>query len=84
MDHMAVRVRGRPLTCAGASAFGALSAVPPGPAAALAFMTLGELAIAFSDVAIDGVVVERSRAEDQAGAGSLQSLCWGSQVTPLC
>lgn len=27
-----------------------------------------------------GVVVERSRGEDQATAGSLQSICWGSQV----
>ena len=41
---------------------------------------LGELAIAFSDVVIDGVVVERSRNESQATAGSLQSICWGSQA----
>lgn len=41
---------------------------------------LGELAIAFSDVVIDGVVVERSRVESQAAAGSLQSICWGSQA----
>ena len=49
-------------------------------ATALLFMTLGELAIAFSDVVIDGVVVECSRGADQATAGSLQSICWGSQV----
>lgn len=48
-------------------------------------MTLGELAIAFSDVVIDGVVVECSRGEDQATAGSLQSICWGSQARhPPC
>ena len=46
-------------------------------------MTLGELAIAFSDVVIDGVVVECSRGEDQATAGSLQSICWGSQASLL-
>ena len=46
-------------------------------------MTLGELAIAFSDVVIDGVVVECSRGADQATAGSLQSICWGSQASLL-
>ena len=43
-------------------------------------MTSAELAIAFSDVVIDGVVVERSRGEALATAGALQSVCWGSQV----
>ena len=57
-----------------------LGALPPAGFSALVFMTLGELAIAFSDVVIDGVVVERSRGEEQATAGSLQSICWGSQV----
>jgi hypothetical protein len=66
---------------AGALAFGMLGTLPPQPLLSLLFMTLGELAIAFSDVVIDGVVVEMSRWEDQATAGSLQSLCWGSQVS---
>ena len=65
---------------AGFTAFGLLSILPPLAGTALLFMTLGELAIAFSDVVIDGVVVECSRGEDQATAGSLQSICWGSQA----
>ena len=65
---------------AGMMAFSMLSLGPPRPLLALLFMTLAELAIAFSDVCIDGVVVEKSKGEDQAMAGSLQSLCWGSQV----
>ncbi|KAK9814565.1 hypothetical protein WJX72_007902 [[Myrmecia] bisecta] len=47
----------------------------------LLLLTLSELSIAFSDVVIDGVVVERSRGEPQATAGALQSVCWGSQAT---
>ena len=64
-------------------AFGLLSILPPLAGTALLLMTLGELAIAFSDVVIDGVVVECSRGEDQATAGSLQSICWGSQARHL-
>jgi len=30
------------------------------------------------DVIVDSLVVERARAESQAEAGSLQSLCWGA------
>ena len=63
-------------------AFSMLSFCPPLPLLALLLMTLAELAIAFSDVCVDGVVVEKSKGEDQAMAGSLQSLCWGSQVGP--
>ena len=58
-----------------------LGLLPPRPLPALLCMALGELAIAFSDVVIDGVVVQLSRGEDQAASGALQSLCWGSQVT---
>ncbi|CAK0783008.1 hypothetical protein CVIRNUC_006203 [Coccomyxa viridis] len=65
---------------AGFLAFGLLSLMPPAAGSALLLMTLGELAIAFSDVVIDGVVVECSRGADQATAGSLQSICWGSQA----
>ena len=39
-------------------AFGLLSLLPPLAATALLFMTLGELAIAFSTVVIDGVAVD--------------------------
>ena len=39
---------------------------------------IGALSIAFSDVLIDSIVVERAReSEDKSTTGSLQSLCWG-------
>ena len=69
------------MCAAGFLAFGLLGVLPPLAGTALLLMTLGELAIAFSDVVIDGVVVECSRGEDQATAGSLQSICWGSQAS---
>ena len=65
---------------AGALAFAALSVSPASSyALAVLWMTLSELAIAFSDVVVDALVVERARGESQATAGSLQSLCWGAQ-----
>lgn len=39
---------------------------------------LGSLSVAFSDVVVDSMVVERARGESQSVSGSLQSLCWGS------
>lgn len=41
-------------------------------------IALSSLSIAFSDVIVDSLVVERARVESQAKAGSLQSLCWGA------
>ncbi|KAJ4968390.1 hypothetical protein NE237_015091 [Protea cynaroides] len=41
---------------------------------------LGSLSVAFSDVVVDSMVVERARGESQATSGSLQSLCWGSSA----
>ncbi|XBH95402.1 hypothetical protein VPH35_085967 [Triticum aestivum] len=41
---------------------------------------LGSLAVAFSDVVVDSMVVERTRGESQSTSGSLQSLCWGSSA----
>ena len=67
---------------AATAAYVCLGGLPIGPWVAVVFMTTAESCIAFSDVAIDGIVVERSRNEPQATAGKLQSLCWGSQVTP--
>jgi folate/biopterin transporter len=50
------------------------------PRSACALITLTELAVAFSDVVVDAVVVEQARGEAQATAGALQSLCWGAQA----
>ncbi|KQK12724.1 folate-biopterin transporter 1, chloroplastic [Brachypodium distachyon] len=41
---------------------------------------LGSLAVAFADVVVDSMVVERARGESQSTSGSLQSLCWGSSA----
>ena len=46
--------------------------------AASFLFAIGALSIAFSDVLIDSIVVERAReSEDKSTTGSLQSLCWG-------
>lgn len=36
------------------------------------------LSVAFSDVVVDSMAVERARGESQSTSGSIQSLCWGS------
>lgn len=41
---------------------------------------LASLSVAFSDVVVDSMVVERARGESQSMSGSLQSLCWGSSA----
>ncbi|RDY11813.1 Folate-biopterin transporter 1, chloroplastic, partial [Mucuna pruriens] len=41
---------------------------------------LGSFSVAFSDVVVDSMVVERARGESQSTSGSLQSLCWGSSA----
>lgn len=47
---------------------------------AAASIFLGSLSVAFSDVVVDSMVVERARGESQNTSGSLQSLCWGSSA----
>ncbi len=46
--------------------------------AAMVAIALGSLSVAFSDVIVDSVVVERARKESLANAGALQSLSWGA------
>jgi hypothetical protein len=41
---------------------------------------LSSLSVAFADVVVDSIVVERARGETQGTSGSLQSLCWGSSA----
>ncbi|KAK6929943.1 Biopterin transporter family [Dillenia turbinata] len=43
-------------------------------------LLLSSLSVAFSDVVVDSMVVERARGESQSMSGSLQSLCWGSSA----
>ncbi len=48
--------------------------------AATTAILLSSLSVAVSDVIVDSLVVERARAESQAEAGSLQSICWGASA----
>jgi folate/biopterin transporter len=47
------------------------------PTMALGTILVGTLSMAFSDVIIDALVVQRARAESQGDAGSLQAFTWG-------
>jgi len=47
---------------------------------ATAAIALGSLSVAFSDVIVDSLVVERARQESLQDAGSLQSICWGASA----
>ena len=47
---------------------------------ATAAIALGSLSVAFSDVIVDSLVVERARQESLQEAGSLQSICWGASA----
>lgn len=58
----------------------ALATVVHSAWAAVLAIALGSLSVAFSDVIVDSLVVERARQESVGDAGSLQSLCWGSSA----
>lgn len=62
----------------GASAWVSLGTIVNSSWAATITIALSSLSVAFSDVIVDSLVVERARVESQAKAGSLQSLCWGA------
>ncbi|KAJ7565946.1 hypothetical protein O6H91_02G082500 [Diphasiastrum complanatum] len=47
---------------------------------AVAAIFMSSLSVAFSDVVVDSMVVERARGETQGTSGTLQSLCWGSSA----
>ncbi len=64
----------------GAFSWLAMATVVQTPWMATAAIALSSLSVAFSDVIVDSLVVERARAESQGDAGSLQSLCWGASA----
>ncbi len=64
----------------GTIAWVSLAKLVHSPMAAVAAITLSSLSVAISDVIVDSLIVERARAESQAEAGSLQSLCWGTSA----
>jgi len=64
----------------GAFSWLALATIVTKPWMATAAIALSSLSVAFSDVIVDSLVVERARTESQSDAGSLQALCWGASA----
>jgi folate/biopterin transporter len=64
----------------GTSAWLSLSQLVHTPLAATIAIAMTSLSVAFSDVIVDSLVVERARAESLTDSGSLQSLCWGASA----
>ncbi|KAH9574561.1 hypothetical protein CY35_01G064300 [Sphagnum magellanicum] len=62
----------------GALSWGSLALFVDNKYAAITVILLSSLSVAFADVVVDSIVVERARGETQGTSGSLQSLCWGS------
>lgn len=58
----------------------ALATIVQTPWQALLAIALGSLSVAFSDVIVDSLVVERARGESVSDAGSLQALSWGASA----
>jgi folate/biopterin transporter len=50
------------------------------PATATLAIVMTSLSVAFSDVIVDSLIVERARSESLSKSGSLQSLCWGASA----
>ncbi|KAL2652248.1 hypothetical protein R1flu_020376 [Riccia fluitans] len=65
----------------GAASWASLATFVDDKYGALISILLSSLSVAFSDVVVDSMVVERARGESQNTSGSLQSLCWGSSAT---
>jgi folate/biopterin transporter len=64
----------------GAGAWVALATVVHSPGVATLAIATTSLSVAFSDVLVDSLVVERARGESLSSSGSLQSLCWGASA----
>ncbi|KAL8105081.1 hypothetical protein AgCh_029028 [Apium graveolens] len=64
----------------GAFSWSLMATFVDGKYAAAFSILMGSLSVAFSDVVVDSMVVERARGESQSMSGSLQSLCWGSSA----
>ena len=64
----------------GALAWVGMATVVHSSPAAVSAILLSSLSVAVSDVIVDSLVVQRARAESQAEAGSLQSICWAASA----
>ncbi|MBK1989784.1 folate/biopterin family MFS transporter [Sphaerospermopsis aphanizomenoides BCCUSP55] len=62
----------------GAAAWVSLATIVDSSWEATIAIALSSLSVAFSDVIVDSLVVERARGESLAKIGSLQSLCWSA------
>ncbi len=64
----------------GTTAWLLLATVVQNAWSATAAIALASLSVAFSDVIVDSLVVERARKESLESAGSLQSISWGASA----
>jgi folate/biopterin transporter len=64
----------------GVAAWLSLSNLVHSAATATLAISITSLSVAFSDVIVDSLIVERARTESVGKAGSLQSLCWGASA----
>jgi folate/biopterin transporter len=64
----------------GTGAWLSLATVVHSPGLATLAIGITSLSVAFSDVLVDSIIVERARGESLSKAGSLQSLCWGASA----
>jgi folate/biopterin transporter len=64
----------------GSAAWLSLATIVHTPLAATVAIATTSLSVAFSDVLVDSLIVERARHESLSGSGSLQSLCWAASA----
>jgi folate/biopterin transporter len=64
----------------GSLAWIAFATVVHSPWTATMANILSSISVAFSDVIVDSLVVERARGESSSKAGSLQSVCWSASA----
>jgi folate/biopterin transporter len=64
----------------GSAAWISLATIVHTPLAATIAIATTSLSVAFSDVLVDSLIVERARHESLSSSGSLQSLCWGASA----
>ncbi len=64
----------------GAGAWLSLATLVHTPVMATLAIAMTSLSVAFSDVLVDSLIVERARGESLSKSGSLQSLCWSASA----
>jgi folate/biopterin transporter len=64
----------------GSAAWISLATIVHSPLTATIAIATTSLSVAFSDVLVDSLIVERARHESLSNSGALQSLCWGASA----